>query len=65
MLTTILRSGAAAIFAIDGVGSEGALMAWIPGNQFLWASDYIQSTARPSAYTSEVAAPLKNCSTNQ
>jgi len=54
-----LSSGALKLFAIDGIGSEGALMAWIPGTKFLWASDYIQNTRAPSSYTSEVCAAVR------
>jgi hypothetical protein len=42
------------LVAIDGIGSEGALMAWMPDDHLLWASDYIQNLARSTAYTSEV-----------
>jgi len=40
--------------AIDGIGSEGALMAFLPDSHFLWASDYIQSVTAPASYTAEV-----------
>jgi hypothetical protein len=42
------------LLAIDGIGSEGALMAWLPDDRFLWASDYIQDVSRSTAYTNEV-----------
>ena len=42
------------LFAIDGIGSEGALMAYVPDNSWLWASDYIQNVSSPSAYATEV-----------
>jgi hypothetical protein len=54
-----LASGGVRLFAIDGIGSEGALMAWIPATRFLWASDFIQGTRAPSAYTSEVCAAVR------
>lgn len=41
---------------IDGIGSEGALMAWLPGDRFLWASDYIQNPTAASGYAAEVIA---------
>ena len=47
------------LIAIDGIGSEGALMAWRPDQRFLWASDYIQSVTAPAAYTDEVCAAVK------
>jgi hypothetical protein len=49
-----LADGALALHPIDGVGSEGALMAFIPADRFLWASDFIQTVDEPSQYTSEV-----------
>ena len=54
-----LAGGALRLFAIDGIGSEGALMAWIPASRFLWASDYIQNTRVPALYTSEVCAAVR------
>lgn len=39
---------------IDGIGSEGALMAYLPQQRFLWASDFIQRADQPTAYTTEV-----------
>jgi len=42
------------LFAIDGIGSEGALMAYVPDNSWLWASDYVQNVSSPSAYATEV-----------
>jgi hypothetical protein len=47
-------AGKLRLVAIDGIGSEGALMAYIPEDRFLWASDYIQNLARSTAYTNEV-----------
>ncbi len=39
---TDLAGGAIQLRPIDGIGSEGALMAFIPGDNFLYAGDYIQ-----------------------
>lgn len=39
---------------IDGIGSEVALMAYLPADKFLWASDYIQTLDEPSLYAAEV-----------
>lgn len=50
-----LAGGAIRLQGIDGVSSEGALMALLPDG-FLWAGDYIQDAAEPSAYASEVMA---------
>ena len=44
--------------AIDGVGSEGSLMVYLPGERFLWAGDYLQRADRPTLYTGEVRAAL-------
>lgn len=49
-----LAGGALRLYAIDGVASEGALMAWIPGDGVLWAGDYVQRVDQPSLYASEV-----------
>jgi len=47
-------NGKLKLAAIDGIGSEAALMAWLPGSGFLWASDFIQSVTRATSYTREV-----------
>jgi hypothetical protein len=49
-----LAGGTLRLYAIDGMGSEGAVMAYIEGDRFLWASDYIQTTQQPSTYAIEV-----------
>src|SRR5215472_2270934 len=49
-----LAGGALTLHPIDGIGSEGALMAFMPSDRFLWASDFIQTVAEPSQYASEV-----------
>lgn len=49
-----LAGGKIQLYAIDGVGSEGALMAYLPDDGFLWASDYIQRLDQPAKYTTEV-----------
>ena len=46
--------GALTLHPIDGIGSEGALTAFIPSDRFLWASDFIQAVDEPSQYASEV-----------
>jgi hypothetical protein len=50
----VAAEGKLQLVAIDGIGSEGALMAYLPDDRFLWASDYIQSVSRSTAYTNEV-----------
>ena len=54
-----LAGGGVALHAIDGLGSEGALMAWLPGDRFLWAGDYVQTVREPSAYAEEVAEAVR------
>ena len=49
-----LAGGRLRLYAIDGIGSEVALMAYLPGEQFLWASDYVQRTDQPTSYATEV-----------
>lgn len=49
-----LGNGAIKLYTIDGAGSEGALMAFIPSERYLWASDFVQTVARPSQYATEV-----------
>lgn len=49
-----LAGGALRLHVIDGVASEGALMAWLPEARFLWAGDYVQTATEPSWYATEV-----------
>ena len=49
-----LAGGAIRLYPIDGVASEGALMAFLPAAGFLWAGDYIQDNQEPSQYATEV-----------
>ncbi|MEO8448536.1 MAG: hypothetical protein ABI647_02025 [Gemmatimonadota bacterium] len=51
-----LAGGGLVLHAIDGIGSEGALMGWLPSERFLWASDYVQTVSEPSQYASEVVS---------
>ncbi|HEY5061328.1 MAG TPA: hypothetical protein VII52_07310 [Gemmatimonadaceae bacterium] len=53
-----LAGGAIMLFALDGISSEGALAAFVQGDRFLWASDYIQTLAQPTQYLDEVAAAV-------
>jgi len=53
----ILGGGQVRIHPINGIGSEGALMTWLPGDRFLYAGDYVQGLSGPSmAYAREVLA---------
>jgi hypothetical protein len=49
-----LAGGRLTLYPIDGIGSEGALVAFLPAERFLWASDYIQTVAAPTLYASDV-----------
>jgi len=49
-----LAGGAVSLHAIDGVASEGALIAYVRDAHFLWASDYIQDLTGPTIYAREV-----------
>ncbi|MDB4949507.1 MAG: beta-lactamase protein [Gemmatimonadetes bacterium] len=46
--------GGVRLAAIDGIGSEGALVAYLPGERFLWAGDYVQDATAPALTTAEV-----------
>jgi glyoxylase-like metal-dependent hydrolase (beta-lactamase superfamily II) len=51
--------GAVRIAPIDGAGSEGALMVYLPGEQFLYTGDFVQPGGPDSfsrVYAEEVAA---------
>jgi hypothetical protein len=49
-----LAGGKLRLYGIDGPSSEGALMAWVEDDRFLWASDYIQTVQQPTTYLNEV-----------
>jgi hypothetical protein len=49
-----LAGGKLRLYAIDGLGGEGAVMAYIEGDRFLWAGDYVQTVRRPSTYATDV-----------
>ena len=54
-----LAHGDITLFAIDGVGSEGALAAFFVTDRFLWASDYVQTLSGPTEYLDEVWAAVE------
>jgi glyoxylase-like metal-dependent hydrolase (beta-lactamase superfamily II) len=57
-----LGGGAVRLRAIDGVGSEGAVMAYVPSDRFLYAGDYIQPGGPGSfsaVYAREVRAAVQ------
>ena len=56
-----LAGGALRVLPIDGIGSEGALMVYLPGISFLWAGDFVQPGPPGSfsrVYANEVAAAV-------
>lgn len=53
-----LQVAGVTLYPIDGIGSEGALMAYFPVDHVLWASDYVQDTTAPTLYASEVVAAV-------
>jgi hypothetical protein len=57
-----LAGGAVQVRPIDGVGSEGALLVYLPGERFLYAGDYIQPGGPDSfsaTYAREVEAAVR------
>lgn len=57
--THTLAGGAITLHAIDGIGSEVALMGYLTADRFLWASDYIQTLDEPTSYATEVWEAVK------
>ncbi|HEY4306754.1 MAG TPA: hypothetical protein VGM82_19950 [Gemmatimonadaceae bacterium] len=53
-----LAAGDVTLFAIDGPSSEGALAAYVHGDHFLWASDFVQTLRAPTQYLDEVTAAV-------
>lgn len=54
-----LAGGRVSLYAINGIGSEGALMAFIRDPGVLWASDYFQNPSQPALYTTEVVRAVQ------
>jgi glyoxylase-like metal-dependent hydrolase (beta-lactamase superfamily II) len=54
-----LGGGAVRLHTIGGIGSEGALMVWLPESRFLYAGDFVQGVRAPSAYTTEVVRAVR------
>lgn len=53
--------GAVRLLPIDGIGSEGALMVFLPGERFLWAGDFMQPGGPDSfsrVYADEVSTAV-------
>ena len=53
-----LGGGAVTVHAMRGQSTEGAVGAWVPGDQFFWAGDYIQGDVT-SPYARDVAATIR------
>jgi hypothetical protein len=49
-----MAGAAVRLFPIDGIASEGTLMAFLPESGTLWASDFVQSVDAPTEYAREV-----------
>src|SRR5689334_7341978 len=56
--TVNLAGGAVRLRPIDGIGSEGAVMAYVPSDRFLYASDYIQPGG-PGSFSAEYAREVR------
>jgi hypothetical protein len=54
-----VAGGRVALRHINGLSSEGALMALDRSSGFLWAGDWIQMTDRPSMYAAEVVRAVE------
>lgn len=53
-----LAAGGLRLYPIDGLSSEGALVAYLPGDGYLWASDFVQSLRERTQYAEEVRAAM-------
>ena len=54
-----LAAGGVTLYPIDGIASEGALMGFVGGDRFLWASDYVQTMSQATLYGREVNAAVQ------
>jgi hypothetical protein len=54
-----LGGGALRLQTIGGIGSEGALMAYLPAERFLYAGDFVQTVRQPTQYAAEVVAAVR------
>jgi hypothetical protein len=54
-----LAGGEVQLRAIDGVGSEGAVLAFLPANRFLYAGDYIQNGGPGDMFTAQYAREVE------
>lgn len=49
-----LAGGAISFHAIDGIGTEVALIVYLASGGLLWASDYLQTVDEPTSYATKV-----------
>lgn len=49
-----VAGGALRLVPLDGMGSEGAIVAYLRDERFLWAGDYVQNLREPTLYASDV-----------
>lgn len=54
-----LGGSAIGLYPIDGIASEGALMGFVRGERFLWASDFVQTLREATQYGREVDAAVR------
>ncbi len=52
-------AGGLTLYPLDGAGNESMLMAYLPGDRFLWASDRVQVVNGPSLYTAELVSSVR------
>jgi len=57
---TELAGGALKVVPLQGVGSEGGLGVWIPGEKFWWAGDYVQRLDQPTLYGREMIGTVRS-----
>jgi len=57
---TELAGGALTVVPLQGVGSEGGLGVWIPGEKFWWAGDYVQQPDKPTLYGREMIGTVRS-----
>lgn len=54
-----LAGGAIRLIDVGGMASEGALVAWIPADNYVWVGDYVQTVSQRSVYADDVNQALQ------
>ena len=54
-----MAGGKIKLFPLDGISSEGALVALLTAENFLWASDYVQTVTKPFVYATDVIGAMR------